>query len=137
MKDLANSQVSLNGDVFIIPNNFYVPNEEDGRLKDYKAWSNELGCEMNQPWVQVWATNDESDNWTDGFYHKELAQPELTGFRPYFPHHLPLSMFAGKKEGDKVSFKLFGADITLKLNQGSYRYKRFGRFEEVLEKLAA
>ena len=100
-------------------------------------------CEYTYPaqWLQVWAADmperrigdmDEvaktSSNfkchgfWLDGEYQ-----------RHGFPEYLPAAIFAGKKEGDIVSFKFRGIEFELELAQKKGRYARFGNFEDVVK----
>ena len=93
-------------------------------------------------WIQIWAQDLEEKS--------SNPAPERTGsynfgrhgfyyngeyYRCGFPDYLPASLFTGKKEGDKISFKLNDIPFELELAQGKGRYRRFGKFEEIFEKM--
>jgi hypothetical protein len=151
---------SLKGDVFIIPNSPASFGSES--IKSYNLdfwadistqynilkWTTDKRSEFegsefeNERFIELWFANESIDNWydhgidTDDGYH----------WRP-MTKYLPETLFKGKKEGDEISFTMFFVSrtkdlelikkvpVTLKLNQTSYRYKRFGAFEECLKNL--
>ena len=78
--------------------------------------------------VQVWATNDANENWCDHGYD---------AFGERFPSRLDPEIFHGKSEGDIVEFTVGKTTCKLKLAQTEFRYRNFGNFEDVLEKLLA
>ena len=99
--------------------------------------------------IQIWfftSGNDES-NWVD---HTIDGYDELKYWKPAIGY-LPVSLFAGKDDGDVVTVNLpiekydYDKHITmnttikvqLKLDQLSTRYKRFGSFAEVLKRVTA
>ncbi len=115
--------------------------------------------------IELWycTPNGENSNWRD---HCIDGHAELAYWRP-ITSRLPVELFKGKKEGDIVTVELpitgwtalnpvrkidnppagckmpNGVTVTthvtvsLRLSQLKYRYRRFGTFEEVLEKLGA
>jgi len=136
----------LNGCMFIIPNalvkwdDIYPSSQKDlvRRLKN-------LGLEPGSgPLVQVWWTSGECDNWVA---HRWDAQPELFS---NIGSYLPVSLFEGKVEGDKLRFTLSRAqaqigehyldqpcevEIEVELRQLGFRYQWAGKFEEALQRL--
>lgn len=117
--------------------------------------------------IELWFCTPDSStgdsNWRD---HCIDGYGELVNWRP-ITSRLPVEIFKGKKEGDIVTVELpitgwtalnpvIGIDyppagckmpngvtvtthvtVSLRLSQLKYRYRRFGKFEEVLEKLGA
>lgn len=148
---------TVKGEVFIIPNptdtlkNFCSPEWIAEKCKRM------LGVEAKpeDELLQIWICSEKCDNWscTFGGFQSELGSkfPTLveswkkskeeqkeTRLLGYFPEYVPKSLFEGKKEGDVVTFtcpEYDNVEIALTLNQLGYRYKRFGRFEEVFEKV--
>jgi hypothetical protein len=149
----------IEADVFIIPNSLAVMG------RDSKYWSfldtdlfyssrkaNGIDTDDTSANVQVWITNSENDNMVDDPFRVTTKNGDI-----YVGHlygYLPVEIFDNKVEGDTVDVILLGsfakkigshldADgskyfyVTgkLKLNQLGYRYRQFGRFEEVLSKL--
>ena len=144
------------GDVFIIPNaveklsNFCEP--EWIREKCEKMLG--VTAEPEDEMLQIWAVSKEKNiDWKRfGGFQKEIEEKfptlveswkrtkeEQREYRllGYFPEFVPKRIFEGKKEGDIVEFTCpeYGVKIILTCNQLSYRYSRFGRFEEVFEKV--
>jgi hypothetical protein len=152
-------------DMFIVPNSS-ITIEKMLLRKQYEGWLSRLmevnGLELsnNECLIDVWMvsnsttgdTNLESDNLRDhGF---EVDGKRACIGSAYFPKRL----IESKKEGDVIEINLpitypeYQRDentgklincseddviaISLKLNQKDYRYRRFGNFEEVLEKVS-
>ena len=126
-------------EMFIIPNSVRVEGEKgseffwtciDRKMKIYfgeKAATKDLG---KRRYVQVWITSKESDNWADH------TCPIDGG---YFVPNLPVWMIGKMKEGDTITLDLPNHDAVLKLTaaQLKYRYKGFGKFEDVLKRIGA
>ena len=157
--------IVINGDIFIIPNrackiddyyedfrekflkeaieiceiNGFEFNKDEDHIIETWYLSNELGCD-NIPDHDLYIVYD----------NKEYQIISTCG------RQIPENFFRGHKEGDVVSVKLpciireshlphhkgnVDGDIEtvvefrLKLNQGDYRYRRFGEFEDVLRKV--
>jgi hypothetical protein len=123
----------LKGSLFVIPNNLvfaadvakYVQEDWARRL----AWAG-VDASPEDRLVQVWWTNKDCDNWRS---HKWDLHPEIFG---NIPDHIPVRIFDGKKEGDKVAF-LFGGnvEVEVELRQLDYRYRWCGPFEQALSRL--
>jgi hypothetical protein len=110
---------TIDGVLFIIPNNLTVRTPHDPEYcweKTSKLWGNTQG----QPHVQIWCADQGCENWQA---HKQ-ENPKKKGFVKL----VPVSVFEGKQEGDTVEIN----GLVLKLEQTKYRYRNFGRFEEVL-----
>ena len=146
----------VKGEAFIIPNptdklsSFCEPEwlaEKCERLLGVKA-------EPEDEMIQVWVVSEKCDNWscTFGGFQKEInskfptlveswkkskEEQKETRLLGYFPGYIPKRLFCGKKEGDVVTFTCpeYNVEIILTCNQLGYRYNRFGRFEEVFEKV--
>jgi hypothetical protein len=149
----------IEADVFIIPNSLAVMG------RDSKYWSfldtdlfyssrkaNGIDTDDTSANVQVWITNSDYDNMVDHTFRVTTKNGDI-----YIGHlygYLPIEIFDNKVEGDTIEVNLLGsfskkigshADADgskyfyvpgkLKLNQLSYRYRQFGRFEEILNKL--
>ena len=122
------------GDVFIIPNALEIFR---GELNEYDLnWRENIHADLDpdmpreEAYLQVWCTTpgNNQSNWG--------CHPSLEGEQRHFPSHLPISLFKGKKEGDVITFESpTWGHIELRLNCLSYRYRSYGRFEEVLAKL--
>jgi hypothetical protein len=121
----------IKGDISIIPNrlshySLFVDNDEQ--------WES-YGFDFNSEtvFVQVWIVDDEEDEW----HYRTI--PGVTQIpRVFFPDHLPIEFFDGKKEGDVIIHTLpNGNEIHLTLKQDSYRYVGRGNFNELLDSLKA
>ena len=97
--------------------------------------------------VEVWCTTPglEDSNWSCHGIDC-LEEPKREEFasldeyraarkRNFFVSYLPIELFNNKVEGDTVEFKSIWGTVKLKLNQLSYRYRRYGSFEAVLDQL--
>ena len=135
---------TFNGECFIVPNGLMDVTEKtlENRCGAYTTAELALfNKHKDEQFVQVWMTGEGCDNWYDDFHDFRVE-------------HLPLSFFDGKKEGDTVEFdsetsswggwkgKGKGGHLTpekchvvLTLNQSGCRYRRFGNFETVLNRL--
>lgn len=88
-------------------------------------------------YVQLWfADVDRVEKTGDSNFaaHGEyLALPAWSGDKEYrFESNWPAYYFKGKKEGEIVEVEYNNTVFKLRLNQRSYRYARFGKFEDVL-----
>ena len=138
------------GDIFIVPNqvmrlgSFMTPEWYMERLRRLTGIQMNYGDNV----IQVWVTSKTCDNWCDqymGFQSCCGIEPEEEKERitrdhrlmGYFPKFFPVKLFENKKEGDILTLYCKELDITILLecNQLDHRYRKFGRFEEVYEKL--
>lgn len=160
--DISNG-IAINASMFIIPNS--ACKIED--LFDFVRAENlelmEKICELNgmkfdpenDYLIQTWYLSEElgCDNIPDHCISVKIETGEKCTIGVE-GHYLPSNLFKGKKEGDIINVKLpvwvkvggyknpgpakdMVADFTIELAQLKYRYARFGRFEEVLEKVIA
>lgn len=140
------------GHVFIIPNelgsklsNHWWENnppvcEEEWRKFKNRQHKNLVNVPEDDYYVQIWCltpnTENHGSNWND---HYEMVMPENRedpeAEGECFPKYLPVSLFKDKKEGDSITIQTKWGRVELTLNQLNYRYRRFGRFEDVLKKL--
>lgn len=139
--------IELEADMFIIPNSISTIDNE--RMLSFKKKMREL-CKLNglnnndeEMLVQVWITNDKSDNIDD---HGII----INGKQYYvICSNIPYTLIKNVKEGENITVKFFGYDhsgeeavkvvfeMQLTAKQLDYRYKRFGSFEETLKRLVA
>lgn len=117
------------GFIFIVPNQAINGKRESAEFMQRwitlngKSFS-PLGIELSEDetYIQVWVGNEENDNWTcDGENH--------------FPSYLPLSILKDVKEGETINLKWNGEDVRLRASQLEYRYRKFGKFEDVLKSI--
>lgn len=141
--------MKINGKLFIIPNSpatkqnlgWYNPENWDNWAKEAQSRLNnfEGNLTVEEPMIQVWATNKDCDNFADHIadYQKMIgADVEVASGNNRFPTHLPLSLLNGLKENDTLVLHLKrGIEIELTLSQTTTRYRRFGNFEDVLESI--
>jgi len=155
--NLSERKIVANLEAFIIPNSvnlfkdFYSKERREDKYKKLLELSGAT-CDLDEQYmVQMWYVGEElnSDNLVDhGFRIIENGTRysfTMNGF-----DYLPYYFLKDKKEGDiiKVTFpiKLYTDDesenaanwtleATIKLNQTDYRYRRFGKFEDVLAAL--
>ena len=138
----------VKGDIFIIPNSICEISDHflSSFREECKLISNINNISEEDPkMVEVWITSDKlfSDNLADhGFIYND---------EPYSAYcsKFPVEVFKNKSEGDCVELLIpvkprnFDTEqqlvikIKLKLNQSEYRYRSFGKFEEVLNDLLA
>lgn len=132
---------------FIIPNSI---TRLDGFFHDktrdrLKKMTEAAGFEVTDStkFIQIWSVASCKDNIADSVW-------SIHGYN-FFTRieQLPAELFAGKVEGDKVEFlykdlvtdKRTGNRVEVQINfemtldQLDYRYRRFGRFEEVFKML--
>ena len=164
-----NNEKIIEADVFVVPNPAFRPYKEldfgsakfvnelavqlAGKLSalnSHLKYGDKINVlpAMEDKYIEVWIATrgDDQSNWSchgiDQLDHKWFPEVE----------RLPASLFAGKKEGDVVTFSMpiirkdlddDGEDIIIKkwqkvslcLKQRDYRYRGFGNFEEVLERV--
>ena len=154
---ITRKTVTINADAFIIPNapvkisdSYY----RERREKRAKEICNASGIEFdeNAKLIQCWFTNEDCDNLQDHGSRVEIDGKQWYIESGRIDSLIPANFFKGLKEGDTVDITLpvvvreykRGEDpdkmdidlcIHLTLNQKSYRYSRFGTFEEVLANL--
>lgn len=134
----------VEGNMFIVPNaseaigSFCEPEWQMEKLRRL------LGLKVNyeEKVVQLWMCSEKCDNWGDQFggFQSELGveledhtrENRLLG---YFPKYVPAKLLENKKEGDVVEFDCpeYNVKIKLTCKQLDYRYRRFGKFEEVFQ----
>ena len=120
------------GFIFVIPNQALTEKREGFDFMNRWITLNQkdyipLGISLSKEdtYVQVWVGDEEVDNWT--------SNSDKLGQR--FPSWLPLSILKDVKEGDTIKLKWNNETIELIANQLDYRYKRFGKFEDVLKSI--
>lgn len=154
--------ISKNMDIFVIPNGAGLISEfmcgQDKKLAYFQEMAELNGLEFDpekDKLVQLWfVETDENGNHTDEMCdnccrHAWLINGYKTRIREEL---LPQSWISGK-EGDQIhlKFKPFAVlanesyssgneedliiDATIRLKQQLYRYRQFGDFEEVVEKV--
>lgn len=148
--------VTINADVFIIPNSLnmisqsFHPERLEKSTREICELSN-IDFDINTKLVQCWFTNDKSDNLVDHCSKIDIDDEEWIVTNGKIPQYIPVSFFKGLKEGDTVDITVpvkvikdfkhcdnkmnINLCIHTTLNQLSYRYKRFGAFEKVLSDL--
>ena len=161
MSKLINGVVKCNVEVFVIPNkarlavdyiNPEKPIENFRKLAelnhtDYDPEKDKL--------VQCWYVSKDDLNTENLGDHGAIVEDEngvqyIIHLKFTMYESLPETFFKGKSEGDIAYVKIPAfainrnnrdekaeiiLDMCMKLNQTSYRYRRFGRFEEVLKKV--
>lgn len=125
------------GFMFIIPNQARKVSDYDNKRAE--ALLNLYGCSFGTEMVQIWTTNEAEDNWCD---HGDPYGREFeTGLKSHlFPGEFPREFFQDNQEGDLIVLDMEDENgehhyQECVLRQLGYRYERFGRFEEVLEKI--
>lgn len=117
-------------------------------IRQDKFIGNVHSVQRGEPCVQVWIhcpAEGTKSNWTDHgipeeyqdvFGWSEKDADEDWKVRAYAPRSLPMSFLKNFKEGTTIDLKISDdLVVTLTAEQLPYRYGRFGRFEEVLERL--
>ncbi len=149
-------------DAFVVPNSLassLTALIEPERFSKFIEDLNKINGTQWAPkyWLwQSWLVGTEtvgSENLVDhGFRLIDPETNEILRCNMATSGFLPLEPFLGKKEGDKVIIKLpinihkrnddddidiekMAATFEITLNQLGFRYRRFGRFEEVIDKL--
>lgn len=124
----------LTGCMFIVPNQVVSQTSAFVAQSTREDWVRRLawaGIEVHPDdlLVQVWWTDENCDNWR---CHSSREWPSLFG---NIPDRLPARLFDGKKEGDKISFRLGDIDAEVELRQLGFRYQWAGPFEQALARL--
>lgn len=124
----------LTGCMFIVPNGIVSQTSAFVAQSAREDWVRRLawaGIEVRPEdlLVQVWWTSENCDNWR---CHSWDEWPSLFG---NIPDRLPARLFDGKKEGDKISFRLGDIDAEVELRQLGFRYQWAGAFEQALARL--
>lgn len=135
----ANNESVFNGEFFIIPNSASTFSDD---ANDY--WSRDICKEMKRfgftpqkgdKFIEVWVAtpDDENSNWSA---HRWEFQ-RMTGIEnDRFPLYLPYKFLKNLEEGDTLELRRNdGRVFRITANQLSYRYRRFGAFEKVLNQL--
>lgn len=123
---------TITADMFIIPNEVsmaatfygnYVKNHNE-KVEKFNLpteWNITAADQM----VQVWTTGCGSENWANH------GAPRGGNFI----HALPLRLIEHLKEGDTMSVSFFDKTLEITAAQLKYRYRKFGRFEDTLQRL--
>ena len=77
--------------------------------------------------VQLWWSSEDSDNVTA---HRGAGHAIVS-------EYVPVSWIADLKEGESKELQFKGGTVTVVANQLDYRYRSFGKFEEVLARVTA
>ena len=146
------SQTIKNAKLFIIPNgachksNLCLLKDEKAEdslwAKQAAQWCEELGTNFDietDAMVQIWICDDNHDNLTS--HIGDDVRMELYGktyddfkFNKCMPGYCPARLLEGKKEGDHITFTFpTGVTVECELCQLGYRYRRWGRFEDVFD----
>lgn len=142
--------LEANAEMFIIPNSpgriyEFIESFQPGIQKFASELLENAGmkpADENTLLVQVWITSDdlETDNLRShsGKFITERGDKQIISIPD---GNCPAELLEGKKEGDVVDLIFHMDDIKVilhtTLNQTSYRYKNYGRFEECFNKVAA
>ena len=155
-----------NASMFIVPNGLvskantigshFLSNEEwfekdlcmKGTAKDLMdRWNIQLTPDDRL--VQVWIHCEEQDNLSDHGFNEDQYEElfpksgkaldesvDIWRYPRFAPCHLPIRLFAGKKEGDTIVLtSCDGVEWEIKLEQLPYRYGHRGPFEKCLRAL--
>ena len=158
---MLKNQPIINGEVFVIPNGLTTINNVI--IMDTKAMMenifyanglNKIDYE-NTKFVELWycTPGHDNSNWVDHGVEQlfvPISKEEFLEGRDDWrvaSSLLPVELFTGKKEGDVVTVKLpirrhtgngsteiSWIKASLALAQTKYRYKRFGRFEDLINR---
>lgn len=129
-----NEKNQIVGDIFIIPNLPLKLSSQEGyweprQFEDFRrSVHGVVDCPEDDTYLEVWCCTPDksSSNWQ---CHYEMPDGRN------FPNYLPVDLFRGKKEGDKVVISTAWGEVELTLNQLDHRYRRFGTFEAVMKRL--
>lgn len=140
-----------NDQTTIIENENHTPDKYDKMYLDHlQNRANKIGLTVNgekvifktnEPIIQVWWTGSGSTNWADHGLPEELcgsapnATEEECLHRDFMVGSLPYHLIENLKEGETLEVEINGKKTTVAANQLNYRYRRFGKFEEALEKI--
>ena len=161
-----NELVTIEADVFIIPNSVgtldhFLADSVRDRIDNYaNGIMKAAGLEYNnkkEKFVECWFCNNDSDNFADHGVCVLIDGKEYKIFAGTIDRYLPVSIFEGHVEGDKVKViipnvkcvdydgkskdeeitKVVDLEMILTLNQKSYRYRNYGTFDELLKSLCS
>ena len=134
---------TINLSVFIVPNS---GTRHDLCLAHIKRSTKErlewlgIECKDNEVLYQTWVhcPEEKEDNCTDHGYNDR--QKHVLGLidenYAFAPHYMPADLFLNVKEGETKTFTApNGAIVNVKFEQLPYRYRRFGRIEDVAQRL--
>lgn len=148
-------EIKATGKVFVVPNHASKVSERLRVEDHYKMMAeyNDLDQEADEHLVETWIVSDDlgTENLGDHGFRIVDGDKELFG-NCYKIGLIPYSLLKEKKEGDKIELKYVAhvldisnrenpqdedalLNLTLELDQTDYRYKGFGRFEDVLERV--
>ena len=141
--------IHLNADMFIIPNSvctideYFISSFQKKMLDNCKI--NGLVESPKEKMVQIWLTNELSDN--IGCHGIKVNGKRYSVNCDCIPY----SLIKNAKEGDVITVNFLGYEkdeelnnvktvvfeMNLKCNQKEYRYRSFGSFDEILNRLVA
>lgn len=154
---IVNGVINGNLEAFIIPNkataaeDWLIPSQREKMMARGKEIAELSGKEFDaatDKLVQLWFVGMGSENLVD---HGAMVEDEAGNKYVLTARieHLPVSLFAGHKEGETIELRLPATcrrqgesidvilNVNVKLNQHDYRYRRFGAFEDVLQSVVA
>lgn len=159
---MLRNQPIINGDVFIIPNRSVSINEmlfNDTKHVMTRTFAMNLDKYPNEDidlFVEVWVTTPGNDNsnWSDHHVDplwEDISKEDVIAGKTQWrlaSTRLPKAIFNGHKEGDVITLNLpitrrtengtseeAWIKASLCLAQTKYRYRDFGKFEEVLRRV--
>ena len=159
---MMKNQSLLTGDIFVIPNRAFVPSLDEGFTTP--TFMMDINCiyysnsDLNvnkiksedTRFIECWFCNEYNENWRDhGIRGLELGIEDKDEPWRLSSNMVPEWIFDGKKEGDVVTFNMpverrdhergilerSTIKLSMVLNQSKYRYRNFGKFEEVLKRV--
>jgi hypothetical protein len=125
----------VNGTFFIVPNAPFTladdiaESTKDSILRTFENVG--VTVEENEKLLEVWYTSSSCDNWTS---HPWGENPEFFGSNG-LPQHLPQHLLEGIKEGEELTLQWGEKVITVRAAQLGSRYRRFGSFDHVVQRL--
>lgn len=135
-KNVNTEKAIFNVDIFVIPNGIYNINSDWNKNSPSNKWiedkcSKVLGMKSESGrYVQVWTVGHDCDNWSCSCESCPANLQDEEGFR--YPELMPIELFKDLKEGETKVVETDTLIINMTAKQLSYRYRRFGRFEEVM-----
>ncbi len=155
MTKRINTIATVNADIFVIPNSAgkienFIPFEDSlNEMKQICELNGYGEFDKNDPLIQVWVCDNKCENYQN-HYPKFTAEGKT--YRYNLTSFIPYSILKNVKEGETIDLDLpvtgfhineddtessIDTVISFKLTakQTSYRYRRFGNFEEVVERV--
>ena len=142
------STKTIKGEVFIIPNKtvrgFDFLLKEKVKNEMETIFSSHIEHFDNEKFVEIWCMTpeDAESNWAcHGFEEEDSKKlssnwPVVNRFNEkLMVNRLPYSLLKNKKEGDVITFSFENVVFELTCSQLKHRYKTYGKFEEVLERV--